>query len=516
MGVVTSIVPVVFFRGFLASEFFNRIESRRLCAENKVVTDRTFISFRGAAGPKRQTRLFTTTMADYYSVSQMKATKRGPHNRSLSLILEAAKPFGIAVAAIVSPKRRSVLLIFSIALLVRMIALGILQHWPVTPTSGLWRSGPEIVNIAESIASGKGFSSPYGVPSGPTAWIPPVYPYLVAAVFSGAGIRSNLSAFLILTAQAIFSSFVCFPLYWTGLKVTDEKTAEWATWFWALFPYEFLIPVLFIWETTLSALLMSLLCYFCIDVSTGSRRRWVGVGVLSGIAALTNTALISVVPFLLVWGKVPRPPWRLALRPIFIAGLAFTITVAPWSLRNWFAFKSIVPIRSNFGHEFWLGNHPGGTGRTLFGLSPSENQGELRRYAQVGEIEYVRQHRSEAVRFVISYSIPFLRGVAYRFFYWWLVPQESGLMFSLYRVVTLGALAGVIVLWRTKIRSADSVIIAICIYPIVYYVTDVYARYRYPIESLMIVLGAVAASKCMFFIRRTTTRPMKCQAFVGK
>src|SRR5579864_759360 len=43
--------------------------------------------------------------------------------------------------------------------------------------------GWEMGRIGASLASGHGFSSPFGPPTGPTAWEPPLYPYLTAGVF---------------------------------------------------------------------------------------------------------------------------------------------------------------------------------------------------------------------------------------------------------------------------------------------------------------------------------------------
>ena len=43
--------------------------------------------------------------------------------------------------------------------------------------------GWEMGRIAAAIASGRGFSDPLGAATGPTAWEPPLYPYLTAGVF---------------------------------------------------------------------------------------------------------------------------------------------------------------------------------------------------------------------------------------------------------------------------------------------------------------------------------------------
>ena len=58
--------------------------------------------------------------------------------------------------------------------------------------------------IAASLASGHGFSSPFGPQTGPTAWEPPLYPYLTAGVFLIFGIYSKASAFVLLTLNSIF------------------------------------------------------------------------------------------------------------------------------------------------------------------------------------------------------------------------------------------------------------------------------------------------------------------------
>ena len=65
--------------------------------------------------------------------------------------------------------------------------------------------GWEMGRIGASLASGHGFSSPFGPATGPTAWEPPVYPYLIAGIFQIFGIYSKMSAFVLLTLNSVFS-----------------------------------------------------------------------------------------------------------------------------------------------------------------------------------------------------------------------------------------------------------------------------------------------------------------------
>src|SRR5262245_24851795 len=43
--------------------------------------------------------------------------------------------------------------------------------------------GAENVNIARSLADGQGFANPFSEPTGPTAWMPPVLPTILAGLW---------------------------------------------------------------------------------------------------------------------------------------------------------------------------------------------------------------------------------------------------------------------------------------------------------------------------------------------
>jgi hypothetical protein len=168
-------------------------------------------------------------------------------------------------------------------------------------------------------------------------------------------------------------------------------------------------------------------------------------------------------------------------------------------LRNWYVLGAVVPVRSNFGEELWLGNHQGGAGRIQFGLGPAENEGERERYRALGEISYVARRRAEAMSFISENPGHFLHQAYYRFRYWWFAEGETARLFVLYRVLTLFSLVGMVLALRTTTKaSVFSIVATLIVYPIVYYITDVYARYRYPIEPLMVLLAAFAMSQAFF------------------
>lgn len=386
------------------------------------------------------------------------------------------------------PIRRKIAFIVAVALLIRLIVLPQVQSWPIGPDSPIWKSGLEIVNIARALASHQGFSSPFGVPTGPTAWIPPVYPVLLSLIFLVFGLKSGISVAVIFILQALFSAVTCAPIYGIGNFVFGRRVGLAAAWAWALFPYAVLVPVLFIWETALSALLLSIVCYCCLRLHAVNVISRVAIGMLWGIAALTNTALLAVLPVFFVCHFNTR--LRVRLMRIWVpALLGFVLTTAPWLWRDWHALHTFVPIRSNFAEEFWLGNHGGGSGRIAYGLNPGENKQELERYRSLGEIKYLANRRREAVQFVCGHPDFFLRFIWYRIQYWWYVKGERAPVYLLYIALSVLSLGGAVLAFVRKTPGARLLAVCVLVYPVLYYLTDVYARYRYPVEPLMVLLG---------------------------
>lgn len=75
----------------------------------------------------------------------------------------------------------------------------VLEHWAF----GL---------IARSIASGHGFGSPFAQ-TGASALLPPVYSYLLAAIFKVFGIETKASVLAALSLNSVFSALTCIPVF---------------------------------------------------------------------------------------------------------------------------------------------------------------------------------------------------------------------------------------------------------------------------------------------------------------
>ena len=152
----------------------------------------------------------------------------------------------------------SIFFIVLVAFLLRIAVITIGHTYRITPRRDHFQFGWEMGRIARSIATGQGFSSPTDLSTGPSAWAPPVYPYILAGVFRLFGVYSNLSGWVILAFNSIFSALTCLTLYRIGERIYGVAVARATAWTWALFPYAIYWPVRVVWEMSLSAYLLSL------------------------------------------------------------------------------------------------------------------------------------------------------------------------------------------------------------------------------------------------------------------
>ena len=114
-------------------------------------------------------------------------------------------------------------------------------------------------NIAASLASGHGFSSPFRIDTGPTAWMPPAYPWLLAGIFRVFGVRTYHSFLAAVSLNILCSAFTCVPIFFVGKRVGGFTVAASAAWLWAFFPNTILNAFESMWDASVAALLAAII-----------------------------------------------------------------------------------------------------------------------------------------------------------------------------------------------------------------------------------------------------------------
>src|SRR5919204_4094249 len=113
-------------------------------------------------------------------------------------------------------ERRMLLVMVLVAVALRLAVLTIGGTYKFPAREDHFSFGWETGRIARAIATGEGFSSPFHGHTGPTAWIAPLYPYFLAALFKAFGVYSNLSAWLALAFNSVFSALTCITIFYIG------------------------------------------------------------------------------------------------------------------------------------------------------------------------------------------------------------------------------------------------------------------------------------------------------------
>src|ERR1700735_5807351 len=110
----------------------------------------------------------------------------------------------------------------------QLATIGAFHEYRPRPGDDNFAFGWEMGRVGQSIALGQGFSSPYGGNTGPTAWEPPLYPYLMGGVFKLFGIYTYGSAWVLLTINSLLAALTCIPIYRIGVKIFGEQVAIWS------------------------------------------------------------------------------------------------------------------------------------------------------------------------------------------------------------------------------------------------------------------------------------------------
>ena len=417
--------------------------------------------------------------------------------------------------------RSSLIWMVLAALAIRLVVMVFLLPEQLDPSRDHWHFGYETGRIARSIVEGRGFSSPLFAETGPTAWMTPVYPYIVAGVFNVFGIYTTASAVVLLSLNALTSALTCIPIFCIARRTFGERAAKWSGWSWVFFPYAVYFPVERIWETWLSTLFLSMLFLFALYLEDRSEaspvwRNWIGFGVLSGLASLNSPVILAVAPFLGGWicYRLHRrkQEW---FRPAAVSALAFIIFVSPWFIRNYETFHRFIPFRDNMGMVLRLGTKGATTHWAPYDLGPWHSDAEWDQFQRLGELGYMEKERKQATEFIAAhpgwYGWTTLRRAVYVWTGFWsfdpaYLAQEplDPPNIILCTIFTVLALAG---LWRAfRLNPAAAVLYTLVLvsFPAVYYFTSPEVYYRRPIDPLIVILAASLVPAHKLKLKRET------------
>jgi hypothetical protein len=399
--------------------------------------------------------------------------------------------------------------IFWTALLVRVLYMTLAHTYRFPSVEDHFKFGFEMARIARSMVMGHGYANPFMRPTGvPSAWNPPLYPLAIAAAFKVFGIYTLKSAWAMLALNSVFSAATVPAIYEIAARCyartgKGRGIALWSAWLWALYPAAMQYAVRWIWDISLATMLLTWALVMALrlagigDDSEEEQRRttlyWVLFGLLWGLIALSNSTLLLFLPVCGIWILIRAANKAAAIRGAILAGMVCIACITPWMWRNWRVFHAFIPLRGNFGAEFWVGNGPGSNG-FQWGLTVA-SAADLRHYSEVGEVAYVREHGAMARAYIKDHPGHFAKLTLQRFYMFWMgiphamdnKPWGEGLRAVNYCLLTVTGLMGLALSIRNRIPASGMIAWAFVLCPLLYYFVVVEVRFRHPLEPLIAI-----------------------------
>jgi 4-amino-4-deoxy-L-arabinose transferase-like glycosyltransferase len=179
---------------------------------------------------------------------------------------------------------------------------------------------------------------------------PPLYPYFLAVPLSLFGTLEAAK-----WAQAIVSALLIPAVGRVGTIAFGARTGLVAAALAAFYPEIVWFSVHFWVENLFLVLLWWAFERLLSADETGSRGAAVAGGVLWGLAILTRETGLYFLPVAFLWLALsPRREGARSRAGLFV--LTALLAVAPWTYRNWVAFRAVVPVSTAGGLNLFQGN----------------------------------------------------------------------------------------------------------------------------------------------------------------
>ncbi len=382
--------------------------------------------------------------------------------------------------------------LFVVALAVRVHQLTPLPYWAI-PSLHPQR---EIARIATSVAQTGEFANPYAVPTGPTAHVPPIYPYVLGGIYRLFGLTRTAGYISYLLIGVIASTLYAL-LPWISGRLGLGREAGFIGG---------LIGAVQLEERSLHSediaalALLGLLAAFLVRWAN-RRISWLNsllLGIGMGAAFHVQPALLPVMlgcmAFELWWLRGQRH-WKF----VAVMTLGAVLACVPWAWRNYTTFHELFFIRSNLGLELRMGNNP--NAEATFEIMdayqpyihPTLLEEEARAVIRMGEAGYMRQAGQEALDWIAAHPGRFLVLTAQRIAYLWLGPLYRPASAAWVSLLTILAVAGAWLAFPTlNPPQRAALIVPLLAYPLIYYVVAYMPSYRAPIDWILFILSGTA------------------------
>jgi hypothetical protein len=218
--------------------------------------------------------------------------------------------------------------------------------------------GGEYYNIAVSLVMQEGYANPFFVPTGPTAWMPPLFPSFLAILLFFAKDKETTTTLLVIIKTLV----IVASILWTFSSMERSKvphahfigTLAGLSLLSIFFDYFFLVTNDEVILLPIVTAFLCLLQWVHNDdaASVVTTKQGVFLGLFIGLSLLASPiiGIAELITFLFVRST------RMSARHQSMIFLVAMLTITPWITRNYLVFDRFIPIKSNLSFDLAFAN----------------------------------------------------------------------------------------------------------------------------------------------------------------
>lgn len=335
--------------------------------------------------------------------------------------------------------------------------------------------------------------------AGPTAIKTPIYPLFLYLILSISGIKS---IFMVQIIQHLI--YFSFPIitYKILNQFIKSKFAFIGSILWLIHPsYQYYSFAIEATNLFLPLILLSIYYATRIYLNGWNRSNAIWIGVLSGLTFLTQAiaAPIFVVYFIyLIFQKKSKY--------IVISITLIFIIVFPWMLRNYITFDKIVPAKSPFYMNLFVGYSMESHGKSEFDIIPANIYNKMDSLREIkNDIEMEQEYKSYIVPLIFNDLSLYLQKTVHQAYIYWTYPpryfNDKSLSFLIIRKLpvvlsNLILLFSLIIIFRHNRKLFLAVSLVLIYFTIIYSLTlTANIRFKLDIEWISFFAFTIALAQ---------------------
>jgi len=221
--------------------------------------------------------------------------------------------------------------------------------------------------LAKNMAAGNGFVLERD--GHPVVWRAPLYPALLAAIFTIAG---DADFTPVLIVQLLLDAVAATLLYMLCIAIFDRRTGIIAAIIFAAYPISAYYTLRLLPESTFTMMLTAMTVALSLSIRERIPAWFAFTGIIGGLAILVKPVALPVILFVacvLIFVLRVEVVRRFQLSAIML--IAVAVIVGPWTVRNYQKTGMLVPVATGGGYALWYGNNLMSDGREDFQLEGS-------------------------------------------------------------------------------------------------------------------------------------------------